>query len=298
MVNNNMIPSCRFCGADPVLQSVKGKNVFGGRPEHHFWLCGVCGIIYLYPPLSEAEEEFFYKKEFEKFMAGRAGKDMDWTGPDQHVRSNQREIDRRLRSGKNILEVGCSSGFMLSALKAKGMQVTGIEPSGTFVDYVRGKDIAVFQRAQDLKKTGLISFDAIIHYYLLEHIRHPEEFIKEYMSFLPKGGIMIFEVPCASDPLVELYSIPAFDNFYWSIAHHWYFTRQSLANVLKKIGFTFELYPEQRYDLSNHMTWMLNAEPGGYGRWSNLFGEALDHQYKERLKELWLCDTIIALLRK
>lgn len=298
-----MPPFCRFCEAPPSAQTIKGKNVFGGRPDQHFWLCSTCGIIYLDPPLSEEEEARFYKKEFEKFMSGRSGADMDWRGPDQHARSNQREVDRRLpfllkhfKPWQNVLEVGCSSGFMLSALKANDVKVAGVEPSGTFIDYVRGKGIPVFQTSYELKKSGFTIFDAIIHYYVLEHIRDPEEFIKEYMAFLPKGGVMIFEVPSATDPLVELYKVAAFDDFYWSAAHHWYFTPKSLANVLKKTGFVFELYPEQRYDLSNHMTWMLSGKPGGLGRWSDVFGEALDRQYKERLKELWLCDTIVVVV--
>lgn len=300
-----MTPSCRLCNAPSAKQTIKGKNVFGGHPDQHFWFCSVCGIIYLYPPLNEQEEKFFYKKEFEKFMASRAGADMDWTGPDQHVRSNQREVDRRmpfllkyLKPGYSVLEVGCSSGFMLSALKANGMKVVGIEPSGSFINYVRGKGIPVFQTSKELKETKSTVFDAVIHYYVLEHIRYLEKFIKEYMAFLSKTGVMVFEVPCASDPLVELYKVAAFDDFYWSVAHHWYFTRQSLTNVLQRTGFTFELYPEQRYDLSNHMTWMLDSKPGGLGRWSDVFGGMLDLKYKDRLKKLWLCDTIVAVVRK
>ena len=300
-----MKPECRFCKAGSAAQSIKGKNVYGGRPDQHFWLCAQCGIIYLDPPLNEDEELNFYKKEFEKFMERRAGSDMDWSGPDQHVRSNQREVKRRmpflaehLKAGERVLEIGCSSGFMLSALREKGLNVTGLDPSGGFIDYVRAKKIPVFRTLDELKAAGPQNFDAIIHYYVFEHIRHPLDFIKQYMELLKDGGLMIFEVPCATDPLVELYKVPAFDEFYWSVAHHWYFTRDSLGKVLKKAGVAFELYPDQRYDISNHMTWMLDGKPGGLARWSAVFGEALDQQYKERLKELWLCDTIIAVLKK
>lgn len=300
-----MAPRCRFCDASPEHQSIKGKNVYGGEASQHFWLCDACGIIYLHPPLDETKELEFYKKEFEKFMANRACSDMDWTEPDKHVQSNQREVVRRmpflmcyLKAPQHVFEIGCSSGFMLSALKAKGFKVSGLDPSGGFIEYVRGKDIPIFQTVEELKQSTKASFDAIIHYYVYEHIRHPVDFIKQYMELLPKGGTMIFEVPCATDPLVELYKVPAFDDFYWSVAHHWYFSKESLSKVLAKTGFSFELFPDQRYDISNHMTWMLNGKPGGMGRWSEVFGEALDKQYKERLKELWLCDTIIAVIKK
>jgi hypothetical protein len=151
---------------------------------------------------------------------------------------------------------------------------------------------------EELIENHDLPFDVIIHYYVLEHIGKPVEFIRQYMGGLNNTGKMIFEVPCATDPLVELYKVPAFDKFYWSVAHHWYFNKESLTGVLKKTGYSFELFPEQRYDISNHMTWMQEGKPGGLGRYSRIFGSELDTLYKEKLKENWLCDTIIAVVNR
>jgi hypothetical protein len=118
------------------------------------------------------------------------------------------------------------------------------------------------------------------------------------MKLLKIEGKMVFEVPCATDPLIALYKVSAFDKFYWSVAHHWYFNRESLTEVLKKTGYRFELFPEQRYDLSNHMVWMQEGKPGGLGRYGDIFGSNLDGLYKEKLKEHWLCDTVIAVVNK
>src|SRR3989338_5005615 len=119
-------PVCRFCAAEAEHQFIKGDYVYGGSQHQHFWQCKSCQMIYLYPTLSEKEEKKFYIKEFEKFMSHRAGKDMDWTGPEKHVASNQREVNRRMpflekyiKRDKSVLELGCSSGFMLSALKER-----------------------------------------------------------------------------------------------------------------------------------------------------------------------------------
>ena len=300
-----MIPNCRFCDAEPSLQSIKGEFVYGGTPEQHFWKCDACRIIYLFPPLSDKEELRFYIKEFEGYMENRAGQDKDWSSPENHFIANQQEVRRRIPSlepyikkGKKILEIGCSSGFMLSALKDKGAEVYGIDPSEGFIDYVKSKGINVYKSIEELQQKHDLSFDLIIHYYVLEHIRNPDEFIKQYMMLLDEGGKMIFEVPCASDPLVELYKVPAFDRFYWSVAHHWYFNRESLTKILEKIGYRFELFPEQRYDLSNHITWMLEGKPGGMGKYGNIFKHELDHLYKESLKDNWLCDTIFSTIKK
>jgi SAM-dependent methyltransferase len=282
---------------------VKAIEVYGGRPEQQFWQCEDCRMIYLFPPPSPEEEERFYKQEFEKFMQKRGAKDKDWSSPDKHFQSNQGEAQRRLVSlkpymqkGMKVLEIGCSSGFMLSALKKMGLQVYGLDPSEVFVEYVRLKGIPVFPNLEELEGAFEIQFDLVLHYYVLEHIRQPVEFLKCYLDLLKKNGKMIFEVPCANDPLIELYRVPEFDRFYWSAAHHWYFNPESLTAVMKTCGCRFELYPEQRYDISNHMIWMRDGKPGGLGRFSHIFGKKLDDLYRHRLKESWYCDTIFAVM--
>ncbi len=299
------IPQCRFCSASAEFQSIKGHYVYGGDPQQHFWQCRSCQMIYLDPPMSEAQEHHFYKQEFEKYMDQRSGEDTNWSGPEQHFCANQREVNRRipflepyLNDVKTVLELGCSSGFMLSALKSHGKKVYGIDPSDGFIEYIKGKGIAVFASDEDFKKAINIPLDLIIHYYVFEHIRHPVEFIKKYMTWIKKGGRMIFEVPCATDPLVELYKVPAFEQFYWSVAHHWYFTKESLSRVLEKTDYAFQLFAEQRYDISNHMVWMLEGRPGGLGRYNHVFDEELNRQYKEQLKKYWICDTIVAVVEK
>ncbi len=298
-------PNCRFCKAVPSKQSIKGDFVFGGRAEQKFWQCDNCRTIYLYPPLSEEEEIAFYKQEFEKYMGKRSAQDKDWSSPEKHFQSNRVEMKRRMRmlenyisKGQKILEVGCSSGFMLSALKEKGTDVYGIDPSESFIEYVKAKSISVYKNLLDLNKDIKQKFDIIIHYYVLEHIREPLEFIQSYTKMLNENGKMIFEVPCATDPLIELYKVPAFEKFYWSVAHHWYFNKESLTALLGKTGLKFQLFPEQRYDLSNHITWMLEGKPGGLGRFTDIFGHGFDALYKEQLKKSWYCDTLIAILEK
>jgi hypothetical protein len=138
----------------------------------------------------------------------------------------------------------------------------------------------------------------IIHYYLLEHVRNPEELLERYMSLLAPDGTMIFEVPSASDALLELYHLPAFDEFYWQVMHHWYFTKKSLSFLLDKIGYNYEIFPEQRYDLSNHITWMLTGQVGGSGKYTYIFGQELEQKYKDALKRNWYCDTLIATVKK
>ena len=92
-----------------------------------------------------------------------------------------------------------------------------------------------------------------MRFFVLEHISNPILFLKEQLNLLKPNGKIIFEIPNVSDPLYTIYDIPAFERFYWSLAHPWYFSLKSLVYLLNKLNQPFEIKLDQRYDLSNHM---------------------------------------------
>jgi hypothetical protein len=109
---------------------------------------------------------------------------------------------------------------------------------------------------------------------------------------------MFFEVPSRYDPLITIYDIPAFHKFYWSVAHHWYFNRRSLEFLLDQLPCRYELIPEQRYDLSNHLWWALAGKPGGMGKYSAKFTQDLEAAYKESMRRTGHCDAFFVWLHK
>ena len=151
---------------------------------------------------------------------------------------------------------------MLYPLRKKGHNCTGVEPSGFFTKFLDKNNIANFDSIEDLNKKNL-KFDLIIHFFVLEHIADPLTFLKKLLSLLKKNGKIVFEVPNVDDPLHSIYRIKEFEKFYWSIAHPWYFSSHSLKFLLDKLDCKFEIEFDQRYDLSNHLTWLLEGKPGG-----------------------------------
>ncbi|UCE06633.1 MAG: class I SAM-dependent methyltransferase [bacterium] len=302
---NSEIPWCRICGADQKFQRIRAHTVYGGQEEHNFWHCSECDAVYLFPIPSEEEEAQFYNQEFEKFMAKRSGKNQDWTEPLAHVKANQDQVKRRwpflephLRSGQTLLEIGCSSGFMLNAFRDHGLNCVGIEPSGAFLDFLLANDYEGYKSLEELVQREEKKFNIIVHFFVLEHISDPYSFFSYSLELLEEGGKIIAEVPCVNDPLTSLYSIPAFEEFYWSIAHHYYYSQKSLGYILNKLGVKYEMLPEQRYDLSNHIVWMTEGKPGGQDRYNYVFSKELIEKYKQDLKDNWLCDTIFLYVYK
>ena len=295
--------NCRLCKADADFQSIRAPFVFGGKDEHNFWSCSICGAIYLYPIPSPEEEKKFYFQEFEKFMSSRVGDHRDWSNAEKHKTTNEDQVHRRLpffkdylKKDLDLLEIGCSSGFMLDAFKAKGLNCIGVEPSGEFKDFLIQSGHNVVQDISEIEEHK--KFDIITHFFVLEHIRDPFAFLSQSYDLLKENGVIICEIPCANDPLTSIYNIDAFEKFYWSIAHHYYYTPTSIKYVLNSLKYKFKIVPEQRYDISNHMTWMMEGKPGGQNKFFKEFGLELNQTYRQRLKDTWQCDTIFLYIWK
>lgn len=288
-------PVCRICGSSD--EALLGGGV-SDAPESAEYKCSNCGMVYLFPIMSEKEEVDFYRAEFEEYMAGRSG--ASWKSPQAHFRSYQSEGERRLplvrpflKPEDDVLEIGSSTGYFLDDLRGYVASVTGVEPSDAYRDHANGIGITTRVSLRDLNET---CFDVIFLYYVLEHLRDPIGYMTLLAGLLKKGGRVILEVPNVDDALLGTYSIPNFAPFYWQKAHYYNFSRSTLLNVLTQAGYSAKVMPAQRYDLSNHMVWMMEGKPGGAGRFSDTFSPELETAYAEALKRQWKCDTLFAVM--
>ena len=155
-------------------------------------------------------------------MTGRAGNKGGWQKAEAHVKANEPTYIRRMKYLKpllaknvSLLEVGCSSGFMLLPLAEANHDCVGIEPSGVFNEYVKHRGLSVYESLDRLQQyVPAAQFDIILHFFVLEHIADPKAFLETQLTLLKPGGKIVFEIPNAADPLYSIYDVPAFERFY------------------------------------------------------------------------------------
>ena len=297
---------CPLCRAGLESQSVVTPRVYGGEGvDRAFFHCCRCDVRYMFPGLTAEQETRFYASEFEGFMAGRAGVSGGWRRVEDHIRANEptrlrrmRYLKRHLEGSLSILEVGCSSGFMLQPLIDLGHECLGIEPSGLFSEDLRRRGIRTYESLEQLASSDEARrrFDLVMHFFVLEHIAQPRPFLEAQLALLKPAGKILFEVPNVADPLYSVYDIPAFERFYWSIAHPWYFSEASLRFLLEQVGRPYGILLDQRYDLSNHMIWARDGRPGGMGRFTAVLGQELEETYRQALIRRGRCDTLIGII--
>jgi 2-polyprenyl-3-methyl-5-hydroxy-6-metoxy-1,4-benzoquinol methylase len=131
---------------------------------------------------------------------------------------------------KKILEIGCGGCVVLDILKRSGYEVCGIDSSPFAATEGAKKGIDVIT---DFFPSNRRSerFDMIFHVDVLEHINDYIDFLRHQYKQLNDEGIMIVNVPDATD------SIKVGDISMAMHQHLNYFTETSLSAALRNAGF-------------------------------------------------------------
>lgn len=110
--------------------------------------------------------------------------------------------------GKRVLDAGCGLGYGSALLADEGAaDVEGVDLDPRAVAYANRKyrrEVLRF-RVGDCEHLELeaAAFDCIVSSNTLEHLRHPECFIRSAREALPPDGVMVIAVPPNDDPALH-----------------------------------------------------------------------------------------------
>ena len=227
-------PSCGGCKAElaaenPAHSVNTGARVFTSRIRNV--LCRGCGLIYNDPMPTETELAELYvamARDVSDRPAPATGRimpierdqaDFVW----QHVEG---------RGAPRVLDIGCSMGGFLAALRERGATTVGIEPSPHDAAVARdafGLDVRPgFLEEIDF---GAERFDLVSMRFVFEHVRDPRGIVRRARALLTDGGLLFIEVPNLAMPFV------GFDD-YFSYGHLQTFTRGTLQYLCGAEGLT------------------------------------------------------------
>lgn len=230
---------CPLCGADDALvvatvadYVVASQNV----------ICRGCGLVYTNPRLSAEEREAYYRTSF---IQGRHQiKSVDEARERARRKGSQKKyrvdvFSAGLTDRSRALEIGCSYGFLLNALRtATGCRVEGVEPSEVSGAFAREEfDIPVFKGTVEeyLASSPKGPFDLIIVYHVLEHLADPVGVLRRLRALLAPGGKLYIVVP----DVTHLQEPP---ESFFQVPHLISFSPWTLRRALADAGFTIILF--------------------------------------------------------
>lgn len=134
-----------------------------------------------------------------------------------------------MKPGQKLLEAGCGRGEFLDGFRNLGLECYGADLSPQAGSMLKGLEVKQANFDEDKLPFDDDCFDFVYHKSLLEHLRHPDHFMREAFRVLKPGGGMISLVP-DWESNYKIY----FDDF----THRTPFTVVSLTDIYRMCEFT------------------------------------------------------------
>ncbi len=209
--------------------------------------CLRCGLV-----ITKRDGDFDYKNYH---------RDSDYEKFRKHFRNIfQKRVDiiSSFKKSGRVLDIGASTGGMLTLFKEKGWKTWGVEPSeSAFVAGSKGHKMinTTFEKA-GLPKSY---FDVVILNHTLEHVDDPILVMKKVRTVLKENGIVLVDVPNFGGLSARL--LGKRWPFLVPLEHNFQFTKETLVKLFEKAGLEV-LHTESRsgiFEFANPVAECLDA---------------------------------------
>jgi 2-polyprenyl-3-methyl-5-hydroxy-6-metoxy-1,4-benzoquinol methylase len=144
---------------------------------------------------------------------------------------------------RDVLDVGCSSGYLAAPLAAAGARVVGVELDPDAAEAARAYCADVLVGDLEAMELPLepASFDAIVCGDLVEHLRDPERALARLRPLLRPGGRLVLSTPNVANWAMRLSLLGGrwryTERGILDRTHTHLFTRRTLVETVEAAGF-------------------------------------------------------------
>jgi 2-polyprenyl-3-methyl-5-hydroxy-6-metoxy-1,4-benzoquinol methylase len=190
--------------------------------------------------------------------------------------------------GKDVLDLGCATGYLAEALRAQGCRVSGVEYDERAAEKAR----PFLERlvVGDLTDPGTLgalageTFDVLVFGDVLEHLPEPAEVLSRALSLLAPGGSVVISIPNVSHGSLRLALLQGRweyrDTGLLDRTHIRFFTRATLEDLLRRAGLVpVDLRATVHDPLGTEVVVDPQDLPDGVVDWVRRQPGALDYQY-------------------
>lgn len=218
-----------LCGRDDA-QRLVSHGRYGEM--HPVGICRHCGLIYASP--------YFDAKSLIKFYGSDQYRQL-YDGVDfmEIARTRLKEgwgreilglVSMAKPCSSSVVEIGCAAGWNLATFQRAGYVVRGYEYTKTLVEV--GQEFGL-----DIREGGAFDadgqYDVVIVNQVLEHVPDFDVFVHQLKRLMRPDGVLYIAVPD-----LETYGPGQFQS-----AHCHYFTRQTLAHYIGRLGLFADALP-------------------------------------------------------
>lgn len=188
--------NCPVCSVINVLEK---KDFYDQSQPQKYALfeCQNC-LTQFWNPLKHPGSEYYEDEKFSIYNDFHSGRDISLVFQDVRFVKFLNEFNNQ--KNKQILEIGCSDGLLLSHLSSLGNEVWGVDLDSIAIDIAKSRKLQNIYCAKLEEfiadcEDKQIKFDYILAFDVIEHLTNPKDVIQKLKDLLNDGGRIIGTVP-------------------------------------------------------------------------------------------------------
>lgn len=189
MTSSHEPDTCPVCGDQGAREFLCGRDRFhGAAAVYRLLQCPSCSLVWLADPPSPSEMGAHYGADYDRSVAKAGDSPERWKG--------RVKLIRELKAGGSLLDLGCSNGGFLRAMKSPSWSLFGIEMSDSVATRAAAATGAQIYIGDILDAPyPAESFDVVTCFHVFEHLYHPREVLAKVAAWLKPGGIFYTMMP-------------------------------------------------------------------------------------------------------
>ena len=265
LIDDKLSADCPVCSLS--VKQLLTKKLRRGIGKVYY--CSLCDHGFLFENLLKDNKIYYNKKYRQEYSHNAEKKNTNphelFTIYSQFQRDRLEVILPKLNFQTNLLEVGASAGQFLTHIKNKVAKIHAIELDNSCCQYLK-EVIGIECDSEYLEDSKFAEeqYDIICAFQVMEHVTNPVEFIRTLKKVAKPNASIFIEVPNIYDPLLSVWNILKYREFFYHEAHIHYFSENSIRKVAEAAGFkqqNIEVLFTQDYNLLNHLHWIMNDSP-------------------------------------
>ena len=229
--------SCPLCGSENISVFLKATDHLLTLESFKIFKCRSCSFLFT-QDVPDADEigKYYHSQDYVSHSDTRKGlmNKLYHFGRTIMLKKKYRMVNKVVK-GKNLLDIGCGTGYFPAFMKRRGYDVTGVETdqkARAFAEKEFG--IRVYSPADFINHKLEGKFDVITLWHVLEHLDDFNLYLEKMLEQLSPGGSLVIALPNCSSLDARHYK--ASWAGYDVPRHLWHFTPATLKILAENHG--------------------------------------------------------------
>jgi 2-polyprenyl-3-methyl-5-hydroxy-6-metoxy-1,4-benzoquinol methylase len=229
--------NCPLCGSENISVFLKATDHLLTHESFNIFKCNFCGFVFTQniPPADEIGK-YYQSQDYISHSDTRKGlmNKLYHLGRTFMLKKKHGMV-KQVAKGRQLLDIGCGTGYFPAYMKMKGYKVAGIEAdlkTRAFAEKEFG--FPVYSPEDFINHELEGKFDVITLWHVLEHVHDFNLYFRLMLKYLKDGGSLVIALPNCS-----AYDARHYREFWagYDVPRHlWHFTPSTLKVLAEKHG--------------------------------------------------------------